>query len=503
MRVAAARGRGRLDPVVAGALATIISMAGASRPSFWFDEAATISAASRSLEQLTRLLGNIDAVHGGYYLLMHAWFTASPPTEFWSRAPSGVAVGLAAAGVVMLSRQFSCRSVAMASGITFALLPRVTWAGIEARPSALSAMAAVWVTVLLVVAARRGTVWLWTAYALAMVVSMTLDVYLVLMVGVHAAVMWVFRGRRSSIHFIASIAIALVIIAPFIALAHGQIHQLNWIEPLGAHTVIDVGVKQYFDRSVPFAILAGLIVAAGLVLRHRGAMTQANGERQLIIVAVAWMAIPTVSTLLYSVTVVPIYYPRYLCFTAPGLAILLGVCVVSIAKTPARVGAVLALLAVAALPNYLYGQRGAYSKYGMDYSRVADVITRYAAPGDCLLLDDTVSWRPGPIRPLVAARPAAYRDLVDVGLGERATSIDQLWDTNIAPFVVADRIDRCAVLWTISERDPTVPKHEVGVAIPPGPRFATANAFWVPRELGFRLVERWQFNLAQVIKATR
>ena len=78
-----------------------------------------------------------------------------PPTEFWSRVPSGLAVGGAAAGVVVLGKQFSSRTVALASGVVCAILPRATWAGIEARPYALSMMAAVWLTVLLVYATRR------------------------------------------------------------------------------------------------------------------------------------------------------------------------------------------------------------------------------------------------------------------------------------------------------------------------------------------------------------
>ncbi|MDT5232469.1 MAG: mannosyltransferase, partial [Mycobacterium sp.] len=45
-----------------------MSRAGAGRPSFWYDEAATISAAySRSLSQLWHMLGNVDAVEGLYY----------------------------------------------------------------------------------------------------------------------------------------------------------------------------------------------------------------------------------------------------------------------------------------------------------------------------------------------------------------------------------------------------------------------------------------------------
>jgi len=96
--------RAALDPVIVAVLASVVSLAGAGRPSFWYDEAATISAAySRSLSQLWHMLGNVDAVEGLYYVLMHGWFKIVPPTEFWSRVPSGLAVGVAAAGVVVLA----------------------------------------------------------------------------------------------------------------------------------------------------------------------------------------------------------------------------------------------------------------------------------------------------------------------------------------------------------------------------------------------------------------
>src|ERR1700712_2907391 len=145
-----------LDPIGVGVLAGGVSLARAGRPAFWYYEAATISAAySRSLGQLWQMLGNVDAVHGLYYLLMHGWFCLFPPSEFWSRAPSALAVGGTAAGGVVLGKQMSTRTVAIAAGVICAILPRTTWAGIEARPSALSLMAAVWLTVLLVVAVRR------------------------------------------------------------------------------------------------------------------------------------------------------------------------------------------------------------------------------------------------------------------------------------------------------------------------------------------------------------
>ena len=113
-----------LDPLIVGVLAAALSLGGAGRPSFWYDEAATISASySRSLQQLWQMLSNVDAVHGLYYLLMHGWFQIFPPTEFWSRAPSGLAVGAAAAGVVVLGRQFSSRTVALSSGVVCGIMP--------------------------------------------------------------------------------------------------------------------------------------------------------------------------------------------------------------------------------------------------------------------------------------------------------------------------------------------------------------------------------------------
>jgi len=107
-------------------LATTLSVAGAARPSFWYDEAATISAATRPVPDLWRMLANIDAVHGFYYLIMHGWFAVFPATEFLSRLSSALAVGVAGAGVVVLGRQLSTRPVAVTAGLLFAVLPRVT-----------------------------------------------------------------------------------------------------------------------------------------------------------------------------------------------------------------------------------------------------------------------------------------------------------------------------------------------------------------------------------------
>ena len=101
------------------------------------------------------------------------------------------------------------------------------------------------------------------------------------------------------------------------------------------------------------------------------------------------------------------------------------------------------------------------------------------------------------------ARPDAYRKLIDLTLWQRATDRNDIFDTNLIPEVVATPLSHCSVLWIITQADTSQPAHEQGPALSPGPVYGATPAFAVPHDLGFRLVERWQFNLVQVIKAEK
>ena len=484
---------GRWDAVSVAVLAVVLSAAGAARPSLWFDEAATISAGTRSVPELWRMLGHIDAVHGLYYLVMRGWFALVPATEFMSRLSSSLAVGLAAAGVVALGRQLSARRVALTAGVVFALLPRVTWAGMETRSYAWTMAAAVWLTVFCVVAARRNRKALWCGYFGLAIGATLLNVFLILMVPVHAVAVRVCDRRAWRGWSVAAVA-AVAAVVPFALFAQTQLFQVRWISPLQAGTAVKIALDQYFDRAWPFAILAGILLAAGALLGRR--------PDRLATIAIAWVAIPTAALLLYSAVRHPVYYPRYLSFTAPALALLLGQCIVAVGRTRAAITAILAALAVSAAPNYL-AQRGPYAKEHMDYSQVADVIEHHAAPGDCLVLDNSTTWKPGPIRPLTAARPAAYAKLHDYGRGRTALQRNMLWDSHIAIWAWADKMPDCPALWTITERDPALPDHQRGASLPAGRRLGRAMAYQVPARFGFHVVERWQFSFAQVTKSVR
>ena len=239
----------RWDTVAVAMFTTALCAAGSARPSLWFDEAATISAGTRSIAGLWRMVHNIDGVHGLYYLLMHGWFVAFPATEFAARFSSAVAAGIAAAGVVVLGKLISSRTVAVTAGITFALLGRVTWAGMETRSYALTMAAAVWLTVFCVRAARRGRPWWWLTYGVLLVAAVVLNVFLVLIVPAHAvAVLAYARRPRALAYWAAATTVAVAASVPFLLFTQTQLFQVRWIFALGPQTATGILHEQYFDQ---------------------------------------------------------------------------------------------------------------------------------------------------------------------------------------------------------------------------------------------------------------
>lgn len=515
------------DALLVGAFALLVNLAGAGRPSLWFDEAATIAGSVRPVDEIFALLQHVDRVHGLYYLLMHGWFEIVPATEFWARVPSALFVAVAAAGVVVLGLQLSVRSVAIAAGTVFAVLPRTTWAGIEARPYGLAIAAAVWTTVLFVTVMRRDRRWLWIAYACTLFGSAVANVFVLLVVSVHAVVLWRTRPpRRLVIRWVAAVMGAVVALMPHLLAIKAQKGQVSWIWPVGPGTAGQILGDQYFpavysgraralgpggDVSAeqisaaiqawtlvaPFIVVIIVLAVAALWMRRRSADVVGADRRLVAWTAGVWILVPTAAVITYSVVGTPLYQPHYLAFTAPAMALLIGLCVVTIGRRTQWIAAILMIVGVAALPNYL-AQRGPYAKFGMDHSAVAELIASRAAPGDCLSIDETAAA--ALVEALTGGRPDAYAAVRDLGEENNALQRDSLFASRWPIAAWAGELASCSTLWTVTDRDDAVPVEEQGEQLAPGPRLEHVAAYRVPRERGFRIVGRWQFNMSQVVR---
>lgn len=213
-------------------MAFAIGVTAAWVPSFWYDEAATVYSSRRPFPELLDLLRSTDVVHGAYYVAMHLWGSVFGFSELSMRLPSALAVGVAAAGVVVLAQRLSTVRVALLSGVAFALLPRVLWAAVEARSYAATAAVAVWLTVVFVVALHSRSRWWWVLYCAMLTVSIVLFVYLATLVGVHLLIMLARRRLRASfLPWSAAVGTTLAVTAVFLKVVFRQAKQVGWIPP--------------------------------------------------------------------------------------------------------------------------------------------------------------------------------------------------------------------------------------------------------------------------------
>ena len=502
-----------LDPLFFGLLAALVSATGSWIPSKWNDEAATQSAASRSLAQLWQMMQNIDAVHGLYYAFMHFWIILFGTSNFAMRAPSVIAVAAACAGVVVLGRRLGSRRIGLYSGAIFMILPRVTWMGMEARSYAFTALVAVWLTVILVGLIDGNHRRWWAVYAILAAVGAVLNVYLALLVVAHGVSLLLARQRRPQpfrvlLSWAISAAIAALCALPVVLLVVRQTGQL----PFGPLTVGNVAnsvlFQQYFtgaaptvQRSVPFPptslwataaiVLAccgwALMIAAVAWRRIRSTIDE-NRTVGLLAMTVPWIVVPFVLLMGFSLAVTPIYTARYFSFTTPAVALLMGTSVAAFAKHWKRIGAI-ALLAVIALPIYL-SQRGPTSKNATDWEQAAAVLQAHARPGQDIYYGPIAVGSTLSISKVRDAYPAALSQLNDITLNQTGVESNTLWDSQRPLTDARSTLRTTAALWVVLEHS--------GTASP----VSTVQQRYLQKE-GLHLSRAWRGQSTDVLLYTR
>lgn len=509
-----------LPAVLVGVGAAAVSAVGSWSVSLWSDEAATISAASRSIGDLGRLLTTVDAVHGTYYVVMHAWVALLGASPFSLRLLSALAVGGAAAGLYVLARRLHDSTTALLAATVFALLPRITWAGIEARPFALGVTLAVWLTVVLHVAVVRRTARWWMGYAVLLGVGTAVNLYVILLAAAHGVTLLADTRTRAVVRsFVPAALGGLLLASPIVAVALRQGGQLG-IRDLGPLGVArNVVVNQWFLGETPTATTAtpaaltdawgqGSLWKLSAVLlaltcwaliawllthawRRRGRQP-ADGPAaldDLLRWALPWLAVPTVVVTAAWLVSPSVYNARYFAFCAPALALLVAAALRSLPR-PAMiaVGVTLALLLT---PVYV-SQRGTHAKSGADWALVAGHLAGRTAAGDAVYFgprDDFVDGQvKRSLRAVSLAYPAPFEGLRDVTLLASPEEGATLFGTSMPLTASLDRLDGVTTLWVLRRQD--------------RPAEAAAEDRLLA-DLGFTVVDVWDGPQTQVVELER
>jgi mannosyltransferase len=463
----AAAGRPGFDPGPAWMrllppLATLAVMLwGITWPSYWRDEAATLSAVQRPFGNLVRLLGNVDSVHGAYYLTMWPLAQLFGTGELVMRLPSAIAMAGAAAAVAALGRRLVSPRAGLAAGLTFAVLPQISFYGQDARPYALTtalAAAASYLLVRVLDGSAHRRRWL-AGYAACIAVLGIVDIFGLLLVVAHAVTVvlrW-WRGtdreaaRAVTAGWLAAVILACLAASPVIVLGYVQRTQNSWLTSPGLG-----GLTGLHELIGPWLMTAaaGAVVGCGLLLPALAggrARLRQRWPPPLPSLCVPWLLVPP-GILLAVSAFSPFYTFRYIVFCAPAGALLVGAALAALSQAlPGRrklAGWIVGVAAFAAIAVLgLGGQLGARAPggHGDDIREVDEIIAATMHPGDAVLYATQVN--------LVAYR-YGLSQLRDIAQAQTPVQSATLVGTDLPAAVVRQRIALAPRLWVVGLHHP-------------------------------------------------
>jgi mannosyltransferase len=464
-------------PVLPALVTACVVAIGITVPSYWRDEGSTVAALDRPFGALLRMLGNVDAVHGTYYVVMWPLARLMGTGELVLRTPSLLAMAVAAGLVTAIGRRIASPVVGVAAGLVFAISPMVTEYGQMARSYAMVTLAAAitsYVLVRIFEDDSKRARWVW--YGLGMAVLGALNIFALLLIPAHAVTMLLrYRGRAGEarratfLRWLVAAGAAFVIDSPLINLSYHQRIQIAWVPPPNLESVgnvLDLLGPPWMTVAILATILAGGTVSLVGAVRARnrkaagqvpaGAADTAAGAGAgagvgwgpICSLCVPWLVLPPAVLLIASAVAKPVYTDRYILFCMPAFALLVGAGLVGLLRLPGprAVGWVAALTAFVVMATLGYNLQVYYRQPAghADNIRQADqIIAANARPGDELIYN----W------PLFMSISAAYPDglgrLPDPQVKEAAIPSGTLAGTTVSHAVLLQRLAHVRRLWVI------------------------------------------------------
>ncbi|MFE1326564.1 glycosyltransferase family 39 protein [Streptomyces sp. NPDC058741] len=429
-----------------------VGLWGLDRGGMWGDESVTYQVAQRTVPQIWRLLHDVDAVHGLYYLLMHA-VLAVHQDEVVLRLPSVCAATLTAGLVAALGVRLSGPRAGLWAGLLYAITPMTGHYAQEGRSYALVAAGAAGATLLLVRAVEGAGTRAWWPYGTVVALTCVLHELAVLVLCAHAATLALMRvPRRVWFRWGRAAAAAVVALLPLVWVSRGQAGQVAWLVEPGWDRVEGLARNVVPVRTGPVFWASLLLMAAGL------------RERRLAAVAAPLLLVPPALLLTVS-QVRPLYHDRYVLYALAGGSLLVAAGAGRVAGALGRVrcegrrvrvgrrqvhavlGVTGALALVAAflqqLPVHRQDRSAAHRPDNL--AVVSALAVHRMRPGDPVLFVPSVG------RLAALAYPKGFRRVRDIALRESAPRSGTLWGREATPGELRRRLAAVDRVWVVAE----------------------------------------------------
>ncbi|MFJ4789049.1 hypothetical protein [Streptomyces sp. NPDC088794] len=426
---------------VPAAVMLAIGLWGLDRGGIWRDEGVTFQVARRSVPQIWRLLHGVDAVHGLYYLFMHA-VLAVHSGEVVLRLPSVCAAAATAGLVGALGVRLAGARVGLWAGLLYAVTPLTGHYAQEGRSYALVAAGVTGATLLLVRALDGRS---WWPYALVLTVTCLLHELAVLVPAAHAVTLaWTRAPKRAWWGWARATGAVGVVLLPLAVVSRAQSDQVEWLPVPGW------GSAERLLRDFA-AGPTGVVFWACLMLVAQGLRV-----RQVAAVALPLMVVPP--ALLMTVSQVrPMYDDRYVLYALAGMPLLVAAGADRLVSadvgrstlrrrllhSPAAGALAIALTFLHALPAYR--QDRAPDHRPDDLAAVSALAARQLRPGD------PVVYLPSIGRRAALVYPEGFRRARDIALGEPGPPSGTLYGREVGAGELRRRLARVHRLWVVTE----------------------------------------------------
>lgn len=343
----------------------VLGAAALTRPGLWTDELATWGMARTPWSAMWPVLRWVDGVLAPYYVLVRAWSELAGTSDLALRLPSLAAMVLAAGLVGSLGTRLAGPRVGLLAGLLFAVLPSSTRFAQEARPYALTALAAVVATYLLVLAWDRPTRLRFAAYAAAVALLGLLHVIAMLLLLAHA---WLtFAWRRTVLtRWTLAAACGVLPLLPLVWLGSRQSNQVSHIPHVG------------FQSAAPYADVVLGTVGVGIAMAVLGLF--GLPLRYPTAIYTAWVVVPTIALIVVSLEL-SLFLPRYLIFTLPGWALLAGSALARL-RTPLAAAVLAAVTALGVSAQVAVRAADGHDEATRD---IAQIVATRSRPGDAVV----------------------------------------------------------------------------------------------------------------------
>src|SRR5215472_8295337 len=457
------RARARYRPawsLIAGPAVTLAMMLwGLAAPAYWGDEADTVSAVSRSLPQLLRMLRHVDAVHGLYYLTLWPVARVLGTGELATRLPSALAMAAAALGIAAIARRLASPRAALWAGLLFAALPMISAQGHDARPYGMVAASAVLASYLLIRAVADPRRRWFAAYGVSLVLLCYLELFGLLLVAAHAVTLaglcrqagpggpGAASPRLVIRRWLITIVAGLVAVLPLVFYGWQQRAQIAWIARPDWHDVVSAGTS-LAGGSVALTVVAGLLAVLG---------GMARAGRRLTWLALPWLVLPP-AMLLAASEIKPVYNFRYLVFCLPAAALLAGAGLAALApgSTAARRGSSHALRwaglagALAVIVALVAPTQLSIRVPGTGMRTVSQFLAARERPGDAVIY-------PGSgVPPWYLAYPDGFGRLRDIWMAESGPTSARLYGIRVSLPVLERREHGICRIWAAEMAPPWI-----------------------------------------------